>query len=97
MLAAVRSFATKAVVPHLVMVVAVRPLMARVGPDPVLAAVGFQRTVKPAVKAVAAGVSVTVCACAVPPPAEYQFTLVSEVPIKDFATVAELPVSFPQK
>jgi hypothetical protein len=97
MLAVVRSFATKAVVPHFVMVVAVKPLTARVGLDPVLAAVGFHRTVKPAVKAVAAGESVTVCAWAVPPPAAYQFTLVSEVPIRDFAAVAVLPVLLPQK
>ena len=96
-MAVVRSFATKAVDPHLVMVVAVRPLTAKVGPEPVLAAVGFQRTVNPAVRAVAAGESVTVCAWAVPPPPAYQFTLVSEVPIRDFAAVAELPVLLPQK
>ena len=79
------------------MVVAARLLTAKVGPEPVLAAVGFQRTVNPAVNAVAAGVSVTVWAWAVPPPAAYQFTLVSEVPIRYFAAVAELPVLFPQK
>src|SRR5208283_2726306 len=81
MLAVVRSFEIKAVVPHLVMVVAAKLLTAKVGPEPVLAAVGFQRTVRPAAKAVAAGESVTVCACADPLPAAYQFTLVSEVPM----------------
>jgi hypothetical protein len=79
------------------MVVASNPLTARVAPNPVLAAAGFHRTVKPGVKAVAAGDSVTVCACADPPPAAYQFTLVSEVPIRDLAAVVEFPVLFPQK
>lgn len=81
MLAVVRSLATKAVVPHLVMAVAVKPLTARVGLGPVLVAAGFQRTVRPAVKAVAAGESVTVCAWAVPAPVAYQWVLVSEVPM----------------